>query len=109
MHHTSCQLAAAKEKVKGSCCKQWQLAEWRFITWNPVSLLVGPSINKRVELTEPHTTPLSSLSSPPSLDSLERNKTARCCRLLLVVWLCIFSPFNIFAKLIIIAVGRGNL
>jgi hypothetical protein len=62
MHHTSCQLAAAKEKVKGSC-KQWQLAEWRFITWNPVSLLVGPSINKRVELTG---TTHSSLSSPPS-------------------------------------------
>lgn len=50
--------------VKGSC-KQWQLAEWRIITWNPVSLLVGPSINKRVELPEPHTTPLSSL--PPSV------------------------------------------
>ena len=66
MHPTSCQLAAARERVKGSC-KQWQLAEWRIITWNPVSLLVGPSINKRVELPEPHTTLLPSLSSPPSL------------------------------------------
>jgi len=65
MHHTSCQLAAAKEKVKGSC-KQWQLAEWRFITWNPVSLLVGPSINKRVELTgTTHDSPLLPLLSSP--------------------------------------------
>jgi hypothetical protein len=78
MHHTSCQLAAAKEKVKGSCCKQWQLAEWRFITWNPVSLLVGPSINKRVELTEPHTTPLSSLSSPPSSETKQQAAAASC-------------------------------